>query len=260
MKRPLVTVGLLYVCGLLLGVLWQPPVLLLFISAFVLLIGAISFSRLRHFLLWPLLILTGWTNLAYHTAILSPQDLRTRLTDEPEQIVVRGKLCDTPSQRLYIQDDQESWRTLARMNVAALGRDANWEAARGQFIVVTKGSLPTGYYTGDEVEIAGIIAPPPSPLAEGLFDYKTYLRRQGIYFQLKAQAIDDWKLLSPKQTPPMSDRFLAWAQKTMARDRPASDAKRRHSLTTSRARTSLPVTSLSTASRAAVAFCWLAAP
>ncbi len=38
-------------------------------------------------------------------------------------------------------------------------------------------------------------------------------------------------------------------QKTMARDRAASDASRRHSLTTSRARTSLPVTSLSTASR-----------
>src|SRR5690349_18982462 len=114
MKRPLAVVGLLYVFGLLLGVLWQPPVILLFAAALALVFAAMFLLRMRFFLIVPLLVLTGWTNLVHRTAILSPQDLRTRLTDEPEQVLVRGKLCETPSQRLYIHDEQESWRTLAR--------------------------------------------------------------------------------------------------------------------------------------------------
>ena len=223
MKRPLVAVVLLYGCGLLLAEWWQPPLPFLFAASLALAIGAIALGRLRCFLIWPLIILTGWTNLVYRTAILSPQDLRTQLTSAPEDLVVRGKLCETPGKRLYIHDEKESWRTLARLEVTALRHGTNWQDARGQIVVVTQGNLPTGFFTGEEVEIAGIIAPPPAPLAEGLFDYRSSLRRQGIYFQLKALSIDDWRLLSAKQTPPLSDRFLAWAKTSLARGLPVED-------------------------------------
>lgn len=223
MKRPLVTVVLWYASGLLLGAFWQPPLRVLFVSGFGLLALACLLSRLRSWLIWPLLALVGWTNLSCRTAVLSPQDLRTQLTGEPALVKVRGKLSATPGQRVYVRDETESWRTIARLNVTKLERGTDWQPARGQIIITTPGTLPAGYFAGQEVEISGIIAPPPLPVAEGLFDYRTYLQRQGIYFQLKTLTTDDWKLLSTNSTPPMSDRFLAWSQKTLARGLPEVD-------------------------------------
>jgi hypothetical protein len=223
MKRPLAAVVSFYAAGLLLAEFVQPPLPALFSLTFALLAFAIFFFRIRSWLIWPLLLLVGWVNLNCRTAVLSPQDLRVKLSDAPEQVIVRGKLCETPSQRLYVRDETESWRTLARLDVTALACGTNWQAARGQIMVTTTGSLPTEFFAGEEVEIGGIIAPPPLPAAEGLFDYRNYMRRQGIYFQLKALSIGDWKLLSTNAAPPWSDRFLAWSQQTLARGLPEVD-------------------------------------
>jgi ComEC/Rec2-related protein len=223
MKRPLAAVVLGYAAGLLLAKFLSPPLPVLFALTFGILTPAIIFSKFRPWLLWPLLALVGWTNLSCRTAIVSPQDLRAQLTGAPEQVVVRGKLSETPGQRVYVRDEIESWRTLAFVNVTALQRGSNWQSVCGEILVTTSGSLPTNYFNGEEVEITGIIAPPPLPVAEGLFDYRTYLSQQGVYFQIKALAIDDWKLLSTNATPPLSDRFLAWSQATLARGLPEQD-------------------------------------
>ena len=225
MKRPLAAVVLFYALGLLLAESWQPSLEILFIAGFISLALAFIFKRLRGWLLCPLLLLVGWTNLSCRTQIISPNDLRTLLTDEPQQVIVRGKLAETPSQRVYVQDEQESWRTLARLNVTAFFRhnETNWQAASGQIIITTSGNLPPEFFNGQEVEIAGILAPPPTPIADGLFDYRTYLKQQGIYFQLKSFSTNSWKLISTNKTPPLSDRFLAWSQKTLARGLPETD-------------------------------------
>ena len=70
------------------------------------------------------------------------------------------------------------------------------------------------------VEVTGVLAPPPVPVAEGLFDYRAYLRRQGVYYQLKASSTNDWRLLDARTTPPLGDRFLRWARATLARGLP----------------------------------------
>src|SRR6185312_4559811 len=70
----------------------------------------------------------------------------------------------------------------------------------------------------------GVIAPPPLPVAEGLFDYREFLKRQEIYFQLKAESTNDWQLAgSPKMSPPISDRFKKWAKASLAIGRPEAD-------------------------------------
>jgi len=229
MKRPLVFVALLYACGLLLGEFFQPPLLFLFAPSFALAIGAVLLPRFRPFLIWPLLVFTGWTNLAWRTTVLSPDDLRRMLTLEPELVAVRGTLVDTPDQRVYLRDDQESFRTLARLDVTAIGNNNRsftghtWQPARGRIAVVTSDALPNEFFAGQEVQVYGVIAPPPLPLAEGLFDYQAYLRRQGIHFQLKAAGSADWARRSKPSAPPLSDRFLAWAQTTMGRALPVED-------------------------------------
>ncbi len=212
-----------YAAGLLLGQFLQVRFPVLFAAALLVLILVLVLEKLRPYLLLLLLVLTGWINFTLHTEIISPRDLRSLLTNEPELATVRGELADTPNQRVYVRDEVESWRTLARLDVAALARGTNWQPASGQIIVTTKGTLPAGFFAGQPVEIAGILAEPAAPVAEGLLDYRTYLRRQGIYFSLKAYSPDDWKLLSTNTSPPISDRFLAWSQATLARGLPAVD-------------------------------------
>src|SRR6266508_5463316 len=123
MNRPLAIVALLYAGGVLLGNLLSLPLPWLF-SFSLGLAGAFFFWRAaRVYLLSLLVVLTGWTNLATRTAVISPCDLRTLIGTNLEFVTLRGTLCDTPSQRVYEHRDRESWRTLARVNVAVLQRD-----------------------------------------------------------------------------------------------------------------------------------------
>src|SRR4051812_21729100 len=113
MKRPLGLVTLLYGGGLFLGEWFRLSLLVLFPISLTLAVIALCSQRLRPFLLFPLIVLTGWTNLVWHTAIVSPQDLRLRLAQAPEDVVIRGRLVETPDERIYLHNEQESFRTLA---------------------------------------------------------------------------------------------------------------------------------------------------
>jgi hypothetical protein len=199
----------------------QPRLWLLFTFSFVLFGVAIVWTSRRGLLLWPLLVLVGWTNLVSRTAVVSPADLRTVLGTNAALVTVRGTLLETPSQRVFERDDTETWRSLAVVSVTAVHRDGEWLPALGRVMTSTSGQLPGEFFAGQLVEIAGVLALPPLPVAEGLFDYRAYLARQGIYFQLKSDARLDWRLgIGAGTTPPLSDRFLAWAQKTLARGLP----------------------------------------
>src|SRR5258706_15407948 len=101
MKRPLAIVALLYGGGLLLADFFQPSLAGLFVVAFGLAGVALFWTKARPFLLWPLLVLTGWTNLTLRTAIISPVDLRVIVGERTELITLRGRLCETPYQRVY---------------------------------------------------------------------------------------------------------------------------------------------------------------
>jgi len=224
MKRPLVPVALCYAAGLLLAGAFQPPLLILFSSAFVLLALAFAWPRARPWLLWSLLLAVGWTNLVSRTAVLSPHDLRQLMGESAGIVTLRGNLVETPSLRVFEIDDQESYRTLAELAVTGLNRGTNWQPASGRIVVTITGELPGHYFSGQQVEIYGVLAPPQTPIAPGLFNYRAYLARQGIHYQLKAGSTNDWRTTSPAlTTPPFTDRFLAWAKRTLARGLPTED-------------------------------------
>ncbi|HZI32948.1 MAG TPA: ComEC/Rec2 family competence protein, partial [Candidatus Binatia bacterium] len=223
MSRPLVSVVLAYAAGLLLAGFFPVPPVILFVAGFSLLAPALFFNRFRPHLLWPLLTVLGWTNLAVHTQIISPHDLRNLLTDEARIVTVRGNLVETPSERIYVRDGTETKRTLARLDVSSLKLNQNWRPASGEIMVTLPGTLPKDFFKGQSVQIDGVIAPPSIPVAEGLFNYRKFLKRQGIYFQLKTDSLADWKLLSTNTTLPVSDRFRAWAKTTLAYGLPQVD-------------------------------------
>ena len=155
MKRPLVPVALCYAAGLLLAEFFQPSLAVLFLLSFTLLFTALAWSRPRMFLLWPLLVLVGWTNLTSRTAVLSPQDLRVVLGTNAAFVTVRGTLAETPSQRVFERDEQELWRSLAQVEVTALKDGTNWSPVVGRVMTSTTGQLPVEFFSGQPVISTG---------------------------------------------------------------------------------------------------------
>ena len=216
MKRPLVAVVSGYVVGLLLAGIFQLPLGVLFAFTFFVLVLALVLEKFRPWLIWLLIVLAGWTNLVSRTAIISPHDLRALLGNDAAIVTVRGKLTETPRLRVFERDDAESWRTLARIRVSALRRGTSWESAFGQIVATVPDVLPDSYFAGQNIEVTGVLAPPPLPVAEGMFNYRDHLKKLGIYYELKTRLPDDWQIVKPAQSvPPWSDRFLSWAKKTL---------------------------------------------
>ena len=224
MKRPLTTVVLCYVIGLLLTRIFQPPLIPLFILSFSLLIIALAWGRFRPFLIWPLLVLVGWTNLVSRTAIVSPNDLRTLLGNNAALVTVRGTLIETPHLKITEHNSEQTEHILAQVEATELRSGDNWQPALGKIIITTPGVLASNFFAGQTIEISGVIAPPPAPLADGLFDYRDYLQTRGIYYELKTRSTNDWQLRTPiLLKPPLTDRFLNWSQKTLSIGLPVED-------------------------------------
>lgn len=229
-RHPLVPVALAYAAGVLLG--WQIPLPLpvLFGVAGVLGVAACARPDWRGPLLWPLLVSVGWLNLARHDAVMSPWDLRVLATGKPELVTLRAHLTESPTLRVYVRDEKESWRAHALVEVEAIQRRGEWQPASGQVAVTTPGVLTSNFFAGRTVELTGILRAPPGPPAEGLFDYRAFLAWQGIYFQVHCADTNDWRLIeradSPTQ-PPLADRFLVWSQRVLARGLPVEDEELR---------------------------------
>jgi hypothetical protein len=72
----------------------------------------------------------------------------------------------------------------------------------------------------------GTLQIPKGPAAEGLFDYRSFLRHQGIHYFFQVERTNDWKLLLKSDSPrarPWSDRFRDWAQRVLAKGLPEED-------------------------------------
>ena len=213
-----------YAAGLLLAQVFQPPAAVLLGVAAAFLTGALASLKLRPYLVWPLLALAGWSNFICHTAVTSPDDLRTLIGNPPALVTVRGELVETPRLKYVIRDEQENWRNVARVRVSEIQRAENRVPAHGEILVITPGIADPQFFAGQTVEITGVISRPPPPLAEGLFDFQKYLATRGIYYQLKTESTNDWTLRSPVLSkPPVTDRFLDWSKQTLALGLPKED-------------------------------------
>ena len=231
MNRPLVAVVVAYVSGLLLAHVLPAPLpgailVLALISGLVLRwTGWISVPRPRTVWLWLLLALAGWANFTLRTTVRSSQDLRLMLGNTPALVTVRGTLAESPRLKIVQHGDQEKWHAAVRVRVREIQRDNGpFQPATGEVLAAAPDVPGPDFFSGQPVEIAGVAAPPPAPLAEGMFDYRAWLAMRGIYYQLRTESTHDWKLLAPRLSrPPLTDRFLAWAHRTLALGLPEED-------------------------------------
>jgi competence protein ComEC len=215
-KRPLIYITALYVAGILLGEWIAFPLAILLLFSLAVAGATFLFSKARFYLLWPLVFLTGLSNNALHRAVISPYDLRVDFSDAPQLITMQGTLRATPKEKLFVWEDEETWRSVAELEVSAFRRKGEWQPAVGDVFVTTPDRLTTKFHKGQIVQVTGVISRPRGPLAEGLFDYRTFLQRKGIYFQLKTGSTNDWVRVSAEHELPISDRFIASTKKILS--------------------------------------------
>jgi competence protein ComEC len=219
MKRPLCSVAVLFIGGILLGQWLHPPLAALFTFAFLIGGAALFLSRARLWLLALLLTLAGWTDLNWHTAILSPDDLRLLAGSEPHIVVVRGVLRDTPTARIFERQGREHWHSSVVIDTQQIRLDNDdWRPAFGKIIAYAPGQLSSNFFSGQTVEVTGVLSPPPGPKAEGLFDAQAHYENEGIYHQLRTDSASAWNvaLENPPRLEPLSDRFCDWARNALA--------------------------------------------
>ena len=176
------------------------------------------------------LALFGAGALAYQATQwpLSSDDVRCRIDAHGELGRVRGILAETPSVRLSERKGQWVERTLVRLQVTGwCPQGGAWESASGQMMVSSQGVPDRRFFRGQSVEISGLVSAPPGPAAPGLFNYATFLRRQGMGLQLRCDAPGDWGL-GPGSTDavPWSERFLEWARRRLSQGLPEDGATR----------------------------------
>ena len=225
MKRPLAIVALLYVAGIVCGAESHVPLLTLFAAAIAAFALSVFVKSGRPAFILSVVFFCGWINTALRVQVISPEDLRAQLSSEAELVTVRGKIVGPVSRREYQRNGVEMSRCRAQIDVDSLRvKKGEWHPARGRVIASTTAALSEKYFAGQPVEVQGAIHVPDVPIAPGLFDYKKYLERQDIYFQLDAKYADDWQLLpGASDKLPIELRFLSWAQDVLQRDLPEQD-------------------------------------
>jgi competence protein ComEC len=221
MKRPLLPVACPLIGGILCAEFARPSLPLLFAASFAVVVAALAWGRGRALLLGLLLFLTGWTDAAWHSAVLSPRDLRLLLDERPRFVTLRGTIQAPPSQRIFEKDQREFWHSSALIDVQEILTNDVWQPAAGRVVAGTTGILPTNIFEGQRVEVSGTIQPPHGPYAEGMFDPRAFYRREGVFFQLQTSGTEDWKTMGLEL--PFSERCRQWARQTLALGLPEED-------------------------------------
>lgn len=224
MNYPLLIAATVYVLGLITADYVPAPLLPSLASAIALTLLCLFIPRWRRVLLPVVFFALAFCNQRLQVAIVSPNDLRVLVGKDPVYAKLSGTLIETPYQKTYDRRHEVAVRTLSLMKVETIELPgAGAQPALGAIAISTPGVLDQQFFAGQHLSVSGVIDLPPSPLAEGLFDYRTYLQRQGIYYQLHVKSTNDWILRSSSSALPFADRFLNWAQKTLARGMPVED-------------------------------------
>lgn len=134
-------------------------------------------------------ILTAWLAVGggWHHARwsdLAPEDVARRVSETPQPAWLRGVLLEVPAFRPG-SGRNEAGSTRTVLAVSALSDGRSWQKAGGQVLLVVAGDR-TELSAGALVSAVGQLGAVPGALNPGEFDYRDYLRAQGIRARLVA--------------------------------------------------------------------------
>ncbi len=137
--------------------------------------------------IWTLLICAAFVALGggchhLHWSDLEPDDLALNPLEQARPVWVRGVLADVLGFRPG-HGARDEGSTKAVMEVSGWNDGTSWHEASGRVQVVVPGDR-TDLVAGDAVEAAGSLDRFAGPLNPGEFDYREYMRGQGIRLRL----------------------------------------------------------------------------
>jgi competence protein ComEC len=117
-----------------------------------------------------------------HWSDLSPDDLAWSASETPQPVWVRGVLRDVIGFRPG-PVPENAGTTRAVLALSAVNDGGRWRRASGMVLMVVSGDR-SELTAGQPIEAAGTLATVSGPLNPGEFDYRAYLRGQGIRLRL----------------------------------------------------------------------------
>jgi competence protein ComEC len=164
----------------------------------------------------------GWHH--YRWSDLADDDLARGVTEAPRPVWVRGVIRDGLGYRPGRGDDDKGV-TRAVVDLTAVNAEGRWRKVSGRAVMTVEGDR-TDLRAGTAVEAAGGLGLVPGPLNPGEFDYRAYMRAQGVRLRL---TVDDssgvWRDATASAGPfdpaRAAARWLgavrAWSQERLAR-------------------------------------------
>ena len=223
--RPAIAIALGILIASWLSLNWQ----LGFAAAGLLGVASLFWTVKRALLVPAFWFFIGASLFTYRYEARDSNDLRRIVGDQPELVTIVGTLSDDPERRVLEQDRRTRYRTTARVTIRELRRGETLVPAIGDVAVTTTGFTPDDFVAGSKVEIEGLLARPQGPLAPGLFDFEQYLKWQRIFFVLRTETTNDWKLMAPAKgwgAAAFYRGFNNWAQRTLQRGIPTDENTR----------------------------------
>ncbi len=151
----------------------------------------------------------GWHHVRWSD--LAADDLALSVTETPQPAWVRGTVSEARGLRHKKadfgfgagHDDKVSTRFV--IDVRSISDGRNWHDASGRAAVVVTGDR-SDIRAGQAIEAAGLLAAVAPPLNPGEFDYRAFLRAQGVRLQLTIDNPEGFRLDRGGATSP----FVYW--------------------------------------------------
>ena len=141
-------------------------------------------------LLW-LSLAGAWHHL--HWSTVAEDDLSAWATDEGAIVRLRGTIHDAPWQTVrpapIWSDLKEQVWTAATCQVTELQSAGSWQPVSGSCRLSIRAAVPE-LQPGDQLELLGVLERPPTAANPGDFDFREFLRSQGVHAVLRVENSD----------------------------------------------------------------------
>ena len=225
MKWPLAPWVICLAAGIVLADVWSHSILWpASAMGLALILAWCKQAQTKRYIPWMLCFVAGWTSQVLHTTIYSRDDLRVVLPAEAQLVTVEGRVSSIPNQRMVETKQGPKQKFSTTIDVSRLQRSGEWIDVAGTIYVQASSALPEGLTLNSKVKAFGVLSPPPEAAAPGLFDFRSYLARQNIHFQLRTIKAADWEIVAGAHLyTAWLQGFRDWAMGTLQRYLPLAD-------------------------------------
>lgn len=226
-RAPAVTLAIAVAAGLCASRAWPGGILIWWLAAVACLGTWQILLRLRVPRAAIVILLAGWFSLsaAWHDAVWSgvaPRDLSRLATDDGVSVRMRAKVIE-PAWIISTAEDQSApfWRpperTLTTLECREFLCESMHEPAVGKVRLSLTGHFPE-LTCGDVVTVIGKLRRPAEPLNPGEFDFRAWLKTQGVHAVLHAETVEGVRWESRESS--LGDRWGRFRQalRQQARD------------------------------------------